>query len=175
VTCATDPSPMETSSPKTFLRGSVLPESFYSFLYNYIASLNELSSEPLSASTFHSQTGTPLQSAAAPGGMNATVRSNVSSTTGTTTTATIISGGTVGSTEVTTDLLPSDSDHRVERIWADYESLEAYITPEASVSTSVSAQEGVGQAEMKSGSRIKEMGTEGVKVEYVPASGVGPP
>jgi len=153
-------------------RGSVFPESFYSFLYNYIASLNELSSEALSASAFHSQTGTPLQSAAAPGGVNATVRSTVSSTTGTTTTATIISGGTVGSTEVTTDLLPSDSDHRVERIWADYESLEAYITPDASVSTSASAQEGVGQ--MKSESRIKEMETEGVKVEYVSASGPSP-
>ena len=26
--------------------------------------------------------------------------------------------------------LPSDSDHRLERIWADYESIEPYITPE---------------------------------------------
>ena len=154
----------------------MFPESFYSFLYNYVASLNELSSEALSGSTLPSQTGTPLQSAG-PGGVNTTVRSTVSSTTTFTSTVTttgsattIVPGSTIGSTEVTTDLLPSDSDHRVERIWADYESVEAYITPEASVSTSASAQEGIGQTEMKTESRFKEVEAEGVKVEYV-ASG----
>ena len=66
----------------------------------------------------------------------------------------------------TTDSLPSDSDHRVERIWADYESAEAYITPEA-VPASASTREDRGQAETES--RPKEV--EGVKVEYVPVSG----
>ena len=41
-------------------RGAVFPELFYCFLYNYVASLNELSSEIQSTSAFHSQTGTPL-------------------------------------------------------------------------------------------------------------------
>ena len=53
-------------------RGSVFPESFYSFLHNYVSSVNELSS----------------------------------------------------------DALPSHSDHRLDRIWADYESIEPYIMPE---------------------------------------------
>ncbi|KAF9011876.1 other/VPS15 protein kinase [Cyathus striatus] len=34
-------------------------------------------------------------------------------------------------TEQPSNVLPSDSDHRIERIWSDYESVEPYISPEA--------------------------------------------
>jgi hypothetical protein len=73
-------------------------------------------------------------------------------------------------------LLPSDSDHRVERIWADFESVEAYIIPEASISASASGQEEEEQAVMKTELTIKKVEVEGVgdvKVEYVPMSGPG--
>lgn len=151
-------------------RGTVFPESFYSFLYNYVASLNELSSETLSTSAFHSQTGTPLPSAGFPSagvggvGVNHTVR-NTSAALG-------LAGAEA--TANTADLLPSDSDHRVERIWADYESIEAYITPEASMSASVAAQEEA-QTDTKTEStrKVEMEGLEGVKVEYIPVSGSG--
>ncbi|KAF9557800.1 ARM repeat-containing protein [Agrocybe pediades] len=84
-------------------RGAVFPESFYSFLHNYVSSINELPTESL---------------------MNHP------------------------STPSTLDALPSDSDHRLERIWADYESIEPYIIPEANP-----------DAEMD------------VKVEYMPEDG----
>jgi phosphoinositide-3-kinase, regulatory subunit 4 len=86
-------------------RGTVFPESFFSFLHNYVASVNELSivggdfmaavssTSTASVSTLKPQAATPH-----------------------------LSGDSSNS------LLPSDSDHRMERIWADYESVVPYIT-----------------------------------------------
>ena len=86
-------------------RGTVFPESFFSFLHNYVASVNELSivngdfmaavssASTAGASTLKPQAATPH-----------------------------LSGDSLSS------LLPSDSDHRMERIWADYESVVPYIT-----------------------------------------------
>lgn len=148
----------------------MFPESFYSFLYNYVASLNEPSSEALSAGAFHSQMNTPLLSAGFPSaglsgsGVNATFRSTVSTSSNNTSIATAALGP--GSTPQPTDLLPSDSDHRVERIWADYESIEAYITHEAPVQEE--------KKQMESLRRESDEGlTKGVKVEYIAGSGPG--
>ncbi|KAF9485745.1 other/VPS15 protein kinase [Pholiota conissans] len=95
-------------------RGTVFPECFYSFLHNYISSLNELSNESLA-------TNNP-QPSPHPPSMGGTVRPSASSPLG-------------AVNEVKTDLLPSDSDHRLERIWADYESIEPYIVPECNPTT----------------------------------------
>ncbi|CAL1709651.1 unnamed protein product [Somion occarium] len=105
-------------------RGTVFPESFYSFLHNYVASINELSS----ASPFNFPSQSHLQSAAA---TPISPQPTVAKTAVTTTT----SGGVVvgvGAGDVFTEPLPSDSDHRMERIWSDYESLEPYILPNPS-------------------------------------------
>jgi phosphoinositide-3-kinase regulatory subunit 4 len=91
-------------------RGTVFPESFYSFLHNYAASINEIPPSPSSAPP-------PMT----PSTSNATVKASSSN-----------SNITVPPTPTGTDVLPSDSDHRLERIWADYESIEPYIIQEPS-------------------------------------------
>ncbi|KAF8958945.1 hypothetical protein BDZ97DRAFT_1839964 [Flammula alnicola] len=95
-------------------RGTVFPESFYSFLHNYVSSINELSSESLAV---NNPQYIPSQPSIPPSVSN-TVRSSTS-------------GPLNAVNEVKSDLLPSDSDHRLERIWADYESIEPYIAPES--------------------------------------------
>lgn len=37
--------------------------------------------------------------------------------------------------EKASEMLPSDSDHRMERIWADYESVEPYLAPDVAEET----------------------------------------
>jgi phosphoinositide-3-kinase regulatory subunit 4 len=96
-------------------RGSVFPETFYSFLYNYVSSINELSSESLAVSN---RTGTPIHGHSS---IPSTVSSNLRPA----------SSNLNPGSEVKSDLLPSDSDHRLERIWSDYESIEPYILPES--------------------------------------------
>lgn len=96
-------------------RGTVFPECFYSFLYNYVSSVNELSSESLGIN--NPQTVSHAPQSPHPPSMG-TVRPNTPSPLN-------------NANEVKTDLLPSDSDHRLERIWADYESIEPYILPES--------------------------------------------
>lgn len=86
-------------------RGTVFPESFYSFLHNYVASINEMPSNP---------PYTPASTA--PPSTNATIKSNVST-----------SSINPPPPDTNNNALPSDSDHRLERIWADYESIEPYI------------------------------------------------
>lgn len=101
-------------------RGTVFPESFYSFLHNYVSSVNELSNDVLAA---NSPSPTVLPSHITPSISGSTLRPGPSGGLNPNT-------GTVVGTEVKSDALPSDSDHRLERIWADYESIEPYITPE---------------------------------------------
>jgi len=101
-------------------RGTVFPESFYSFLHNYVSSLNEFSAETLAPTTSTPQTTTPIQPSMSTLSPPSTIR-----TTHPTNNSTTI-GGTVNDG----DSLPSDSDHRLERIWLDYESIEPYIAPE---------------------------------------------
>ncbi|KAF9078567.1 hypothetical protein BDP27DRAFT_1378971 [Rhodocollybia butyracea] len=95
-------------------RGSVFPESFFSFLHNYASSINEL----------------PIVSPFAPSASN----NPAGSMTPSVSTAGIRpSSGTNGMPP--SDLLPSDSDHRMERLWADFESVEPYIVAETGEET----------------------------------------
>src|ERR1700761_3689808 len=66
-------------------RGTLFPETFYSFLHNYISSVNELRAP----SPFTSRTGLHE---------SLSLRS-----------------------------LPSDSDHRLERIWSEFDNVESYL------------------------------------------------
>ncbi|KAI0922943.1 hypothetical protein AcV5_009802 [Taiwanofungus camphoratus] len=104
-------------------RGTVFPESFYSFLHNYVGSVNELSSP----TRFAAAHVTPAQPPVA-----ATTSVTNSNLKGNSTAAT--APGTL-TTDVSSDPLPSDADHRIERLWADFESVEPYITPDAGEQT----------------------------------------
>lgn len=104
-------------------RGTVFPESFYSFLHNYVGSVNELSSP----TRFAAAHVTPAQPPVA-----ATTSATHSNLKGNSTAAT--APGTL-TTDVSSDPLPSDADHRIERLWADFESVEPYITPDAGEQT----------------------------------------
>ncbi|KAF9254440.1 hypothetical protein L218DRAFT_1082334 [Marasmius fiardii PR-910] len=88
-------------------RGKVFPECFFSFLHNYVSSVNELPTPSPFVGTGNSTTP---NTAAFPS-------SNARPTT-------IHNGSIPGSNEI----LPSESDNRLERIWADFESIEPYIT-----------------------------------------------
>ena len=102
--------PNERPSFDTLLhtsRGTLFPESFYSFLHNYVVSINEIP-----ANFPFNNPVTPSIAA------NSTVKL---------TSAPSISAAR---SESKLDMLPSASDHRLERIWADYESVELYIFQE---------------------------------------------
>ncbi|KAL0574075.1 Serine/threonine-protein kinase [Marasmius crinis-equi] len=93
-------------------RGTVFPECFFSFLHNYVSSVNEHSSLSPFAGT--ATPATPSTAAAASPNPRLTQTPT-------------LHGGT---TAASNDTLPSDSDHRLERLWADFESVEPYITSE---------------------------------------------
>ena len=104
-------------------RGTVFPESFYSFPHNYVSSVNELSS----TSVFSSPTP--------PSGIpsSATVSAHKPPN--------AVAGSSTGLTgDSPSDPLPSDSDHRMERIWGDYESVEPYLINEAVEETVMDVQ-----------------------------------
>lgn len=116
-------------------RGTVFPETFYSFLHNYVASVNELSS---------------------PGVFSFGGHSNQPISTPTTTGApanTAPHAGVPG--DLSSEPLPSDSDHRLERIWSDYESVEPYLLQESE--------------------RLEDTIKEPIKVEYVTTGEPGKP
>ncbi|KAH7928336.1 ARM repeat-containing protein [Leucogyrophana mollusca] len=107
-------------------RGTVLPESFYSFLHNYVSSISDLPARPPS-----SYSSSSTLSAAAP--PVAVVTPSVSTPT---------HSGLKGAQKESTsgginDVLPSDSDRRLERIWEDYEGVEPYIISDADVERTV--------------------------------------
>lgn len=90
-------------------RGTVFPESFYSFLHNYVTSINEVPSNlPYAPPSITPSVSSTTIKASQSSNINATPH------------------------DANNDVLPSDSDHRLERIWADYESIEPYITQESS-------------------------------------------
>ncbi|KAI0327534.1 hypothetical protein GY45DRAFT_1373135 [Cubamyces sp. BRFM 1775] len=94
-------------------RGTVFPECFYSFLHNYVYSVNEVNASAVFSAP-QVPPATPIS----------------------TVTSAHKAGGHIGSSTPTmngnspSDPLPSDSDHRMERIWADYESVEPYLINE---------------------------------------------
>jgi phosphoinositide-3-kinase, regulatory subunit 4 len=96
------------------LRGAVFPETFYSFLHNYVSSVNELSE----VSPFSAAPVTPLSPAPIPQQLPSPLRP--------------VTASPLPTHEIDHGLLPSDSDSRVERIWTDYDSVEAYIALDAS-------------------------------------------
>ncbi|CDO75088.1 hypothetical protein BN946_scf185010.g13 [Trametes cinnabarina] len=95
-------------------RGTVFPECFYSFLHNYVYSVNEVNAPALFSAT-PTPAATPTSAVAS--AHRPTDRAGSSST--------ALNG------DATDDPLPGDSDHRMERIWADYESVEPYLVNEA--------------------------------------------
>ena len=122
-------------------RGTVFPETFYSFLHNYVASVNDLSSS--SEFSFAPQPGpTPVTSATSTP-INAK--------------ATTSASGLGSNGDVFNEPLPSDSDHRMERVWSDYESVEPYLLQPAETET------------------LEETIKEPVKVEYAAAAEPGKP
>jgi phosphoinositide-3-kinase regulatory subunit 4 len=104
-------------------RATVFEESFYSFLHNYVSSVNDLPTPPPLSPTTSS---TPTPHAMGPSTSVSSTVKLVSTT-----------GNPIGAPLVDTssDALPSDSDHRIERIWADYESVEPYLAPDIGTET----------------------------------------
>jgi phosphoinositide-3-kinase regulatory subunit 4 len=86
-------------------RGTVFPESFYSFLHNYAASVNELPSSspfvapPIAVATLAPTSKTPAVPSLPQDG------------------AAVV--------------LPSDSDNRIDRVWSEFDGVEVYLTPES--------------------------------------------
>jgi phosphoinositide-3-kinase, regulatory subunit 4 len=102
-------------------RGSVFPECFYSFLHTYVAGVNELPSP----SPFHQSTASASVAVAATAAAAATLTSPVIKPSAT-------SSGVVQATagDDINSPLPTDSDRRIEKVWADFESVEPYLVPE---------------------------------------------
>lgn len=110
----------------TSARGTVLPECFYSFLHEYVASVGERPSTFPFPSSSHSMSNAPPSthfSAATP---SSTIKVPSKETVATST------GGN-GNDSV----LPSDSDHRLERIWEDYENVDPHLTDDTDIENTV--------------------------------------
>ncbi|KAJ7216643.1 hypothetical protein GGX14DRAFT_442277 [Mycena pura] len=103
-------------------RGTVFPECFYSFLHNYVSSINDLPSNPpyLNA-TLPTAATAPSSASNAPSISGTSLRPSPS--------LGLLPTGLPGA-ETPSDTLPSDSDHRMDRIWSDYESVEPYLVPD---------------------------------------------
>lgn len=98
-------------------RGAVFPEVFYSFLHGYVWSINEVPTITQSATVPATATSpeilTPTTSAALA-------------------TASAVKGGAVTplhavDAKAPETAVPRDADHKIEKIWADYESVEPYL------------------------------------------------
>jgi phosphoinositide-3-kinase regulatory subunit 4 len=92
-------------------RGTVLPEAFYAFLHNYVSSVTELPSPSPFA---------PAVGVSGSSGPSATL--GVTSPVMKGTPAAMTADDPAGA-------LPGDSDNRMDKIWTEYESLEAYFLP----------------------------------------------
>jgi phosphoinositide-3-kinase, regulatory subunit 4 len=107
------------------VRGVVFPEVFYSFLHGYVSSINELptTAPPTSLPTVGAlpEIMTPAASAA-----SAATSS--------------MKGGSVtpvftAEAKVPEAAIPRDADHKIEKIWADYESIEPYLVEDTGEDT----------------------------------------
>lgn len=106
--------------------GHVFPESFYSFLHNYVSSVNDLPSPSPFSPSSNQTPNNPTSTGIGTTGAHSVVPSTSSASTvkpGTTTSNTTSGGGEAA--------LPSDSDQRIDRIWADYESVEPYLVADS--------------------------------------------
>ena len=106
-------------------RGTVFPESFYSFLHEYVASVNEITN-PSVFSSKPANTPNPSDTASV-----ATGSTGISPTgpvptvsTAVVTTANNVPGAGVATYE---SMLPNESDVRIDRLWNDFAMLEPYM------------------------------------------------
>ena len=117
------------------VRGTVFPEVFYSFLHGYVSSINELPATTLSV---------PVTTTAA----SPEIMTPATSSTATPT----VKGGT-GTPIPTLDAkvpeaaVPRDADNKMEKIWADYESVEPYLVEDGSEDTVTDVRVEYGPAE----------------------------
>jgi phosphoinositide-3-kinase regulatory subunit 4 len=107
------------------VRGVVFPEVFYSFLHGYVWSINELPITPpfstLPPTSVSPEILTPTTSAA-------------SAPASTTKAGTVTPLHAVDS-KVPEAAVPRDADNKMEKIWADYESIEPYLLEDTGEST----------------------------------------
>lgn len=109
-------------------RGTIFPECFYSFLHNYVSSINDLpAASPFSPIISPNSAGSTTGAHSIAPSTPSTSSFKPNSTSGFST------GGP--SAEASSGALPSDSDHRMDRIWADYESVEPYLVPDTNEET----------------------------------------
>ncbi|KAJ8472505.1 hypothetical protein ONZ45_g16629 [Pleurotus djamor] len=95
-------------------RGTIFPESFYTFLHNYVASINDL--PPSLTTAASSMTNTPNPNVAtSPLPTEAPFTNAKASTLD------------ASKAEAYNAAIPNDSDIRVERIWADFDTIEPCI------------------------------------------------
>ncbi|KAL1745959.1 hypothetical protein HDZ31DRAFT_81556 [Schizophyllum fasciatum] len=96
-------------------RGGVFPETFYTFLHQYVLTVNELPAASPFGTTTPAIPSTPVSAGVAPSTSNATVRPPP--------------GSAAREPEAgPADVLPSDSDRRIERLWTDWEAIEAGLS-----------------------------------------------
>jgi phosphoinositide-3-kinase regulatory subunit 4 len=103
-------------------RGSVFPESFYSFLHEYVASVNEITNP----SIFDSKPSQAPNASEAPPATSAALPA-----TGTTSTLPTTPAAVTGAMNVDNpsyeSMLPNESDSRIDRLWNEFAMLEPHL------------------------------------------------
>ena len=98
-------------------RGTVFPECFYSFLHNYLSSLNDLPTpSPFTMSTVPMLAPSAVASPHTPSGASPKAPSAL--------------GNLASTADESGGRLPNDSDRRIEQLWRDFESVEPYLAPD---------------------------------------------
>ncbi|KAH9058039.1 hypothetical protein EDB83DRAFT_2520935 [Lactarius deliciosus] len=117
------------------VRGIVFPEVFYSFLHGYVSSINELPATTLSVPVPTTATSPEILTPATSSAASPTVN-----------------GGAVTpvltvDAKVPEAAVPRDADHKLEKIWADYESVEPYLVEDSGEDTVTDVRVEYGPAE----------------------------
>lgn len=98
-------------------RGTVFPECFYSFLHNYLSSLNDLPTpSPFAMPTAAMLAPSAAASPHTPSGASPKAPSTL--------------GNLASTADESSGRLPNDSDRRIEQLWRDFESVEPYLAPD---------------------------------------------
>lgn len=107
-------------------RASVFPESFYSFLHEYVAGVNEITNPSIFAPK-PTHTGNPSEVSSVG---TTSVAPSVAGPTPTVSTATTVNAANTGlNTGAATyeSMLPNESDARIDRLWNDFAMLEPHL------------------------------------------------
>jgi phosphoinositide-3-kinase regulatory subunit 4 len=107
-------------------RGTVLPECFYSFLHEYVASVGEHPSGLPFPSSSLSVSNAPPSTYFPAATSNTTIKVPSKETVAT-------AAGATGNDSI----LPGDSDHRLERIWEEYENVDPYLLDDTDIEKTV--------------------------------------